>query len=121
VCDSCQLAKNNQLPYHVSTSVSTIPLEQAFSDVWGPPHVSIGKHSNYVTFIDDFSKFTWIYLIKKRSSVYQIFLNFQQLVEHKFDSKPIGVVNMREHNGFFKKLASHIMFLVHMHINKWFC
>jgi histone deacetylase 1/2 len=58
VCDSCQLAKSHQLPYPVSTSVSTVPLEQVFSDVWGPAPTSVGKHSYYVSFIDDFSKFT---------------------------------------------------------------
>ena len=37
ICDSCQLAKSHQLPYPVSTSISSVPLEQVFSDVWGPP------------------------------------------------------------------------------------
>jgi histone deacetylase 1/2 len=56
VCDSCQLA--------TSSSVSTAPLEQVFSNVWGPSPLSVGKHAYYVSFIDDFSKFTWIYLLK---------------------------------------------------------
>ena len=76
VCDACQLGKSHQLPYPTSTSVSTVPLEQVFSDVWGPAPISVGKHSYYVSFIDDFSKFTWIYLLKNRSDVYQVFLNF---------------------------------------------
>jgi histone deacetylase 1/2 len=76
VCDSCQLAKSHQLPYPVSTSVSTVPLEQVFSDVWGPAPISVGKHAYYVSFIDDYSKFTSIYLLTKRSEVYQVFLNF---------------------------------------------
>jgi histone deacetylase 1/2 len=87
VCDSCQLAKSHQLPYPISTSRSTVPLEQVFSDIWGPAPLSVGKHQYYVSFIDDFSKFTWIYLLKKRSDVYQAFLNFQQYVERKFDRK----------------------------------
>jgi histone deacetylase 1/2 len=89
VCDYCQLAKSHQLPYPVSTSVSTTPLELVFSDVWGPAPVFVGKHEYYVSFIDDFSKFTWIYLLKKRSDVYQVFQNFQQFVEHKFAKKII--------------------------------
>jgi histone deacetylase 1/2 len=76
VCDSCQLAKSHQLPYPISTSVSTAPLEQVFSYVWGPAPLSASKHAYYVSFIDDYSKFTWIYLLKKRSDVYQAFLNF---------------------------------------------
>jgi hypothetical protein len=62
-------------------------LEQVFSDVWGPAPLSAGKHAYYVSFIGDFSKFTWIYLLKKRSDVYEAFLNYQQYVERKFDRK----------------------------------
>jgi histone deacetylase 1/2 len=87
ICDPCQQAKSHQLPYPVSTSVSTAPLEQIFSDVWGPAPLSVGKHAYYVSFIDDFSKFTWIYLLKKRSEVFQVFLDFQQYVERQFGRK----------------------------------
>jgi hypothetical protein len=45
------------------------------------------KYAYYISFIDDFSKFTWIYLLKKCSDVHQVFLNFQQYVERKFDRK----------------------------------
>jgi histone deacetylase 1/2 len=104
VCDSCQLAKSHQLPYPVSTSVSTVPLEQVFSDVWGPAPVSVNKHLYYVSFIDDYSKFTWIYLLKKRSDVYQVFLNFQQLVERKFNRKIITM--QTDWGGEYEKLHS---------------
>jgi hypothetical protein len=57
VCDSCQRAKSHQLPYGVSTSVSTVSFELVFSDVWGPAPTSVGRHDNYVSFIDDFSKY----------------------------------------------------------------
>jgi hypothetical protein len=76
VCDSCQHAKSHQLPYGVSTSVSTVPFELVFSDVWGSAPTSVGRHDYYVSFIDDFSKYVWIYLLKKKSDVYQVFLNF---------------------------------------------
>jgi histone deacetylase 1/2 len=104
VCDSCQLAKIHQLPYPISISRSTVPLEQVFSDVWGPAPLSVGKHQYYVSFIDDFSKFTWIYLLKKCSDVYQAFLNFQQYVERKFDRK---IVTMQtDWGGEYEKLNS---------------
>jgi histone deacetylase 1/2 len=91
VCDSCRLAKSHQLPYPISTSRSTVPFEQVFSDVWSPVPLSTGKHAYYVSFIDDYSKFVWIYLLIKRSSVYQAFLNWQQYVERKFDRKIVTI------------------------------
>ena len=64
VCESCQKAKSHQLPYSRSTSESHYPLELIFSDVWGPAPDSFDRKNYYVSFIDDFSKFTWIYLIR---------------------------------------------------------
>jgi histone deacetylase 1/2 len=113
-CDACQLAKSYQLSYPMSTSVSTVPLEQVFSDVWGSAHVFVGNNSYYVRFIDYFSKFTWIYLLKKRSHVYQVFLNFQQLVDRKFNRKIITIQTdwggeYEKLHSFFNELVSLIM------------
>ena len=91
VCDSCQQAKSHQLRYPVSTSISTAPLQLVFSDVWGPAPTSVGRYSYYVSFIDDYSKFTWIYLLKKRPEVFQVFTNFKNLVQRKLDTKIIAM------------------------------
>ena len=104
ICDSCQKAKSHQLPYPISTSVSTRPLQLVFSDVWGPAHMSVGRHTYYVSFIDDFSKYTWIYLLKKRSDVFQVFQNFQALVERQFDTKILVVQS--DWGGEYEKLDS---------------
>jgi hypothetical protein len=71
VCDACQKGKSHQLPYSRSTSESSSPLELVFSDVWGPGPTSIGKNCYYVSFIDDFNKFTWLYLLPRKSDVFQ--------------------------------------------------
>jgi hypothetical protein len=91
VCDSCQRAKSHQLPYPISTSASTAPLQLIFSDVWGPAPTSVGRHDYYVSFIDDYSKFTWIYLLKRKSDAYSAFVNFQKLVERKLNTKILTV------------------------------
>jgi hypothetical protein len=70
ICDACQCAKSHQLPYPKSISISQQPLELVFSNVWGPAPESSGRYKYYVSFIDDYSKFNWIYLIKIRSEVF---------------------------------------------------
>lgn len=60
---------------------------QSFSDVWGPALDSMGRKKYYVSFIDDYSKFTWIYLLKYKLKVFQKFHDFQNLVECLFDQK----------------------------------
>jgi hypothetical protein len=110
VCDVCQQAKSHQLPYPISTSTSKAPLELIFSDVWGPACNSIGGHKYYVSFIDNFSKFTWIYLLKHKSEVFLRFKEFQVLVEHLFDRKIISTQTdwggeYQKLNAFFKQIG----------------
>jgi hypothetical protein len=70
MCDACQQAKSHQLPYSRSSSVSKFPLELVFSDVWCPAPESVGRYNYYVSFIDNYNTFTWIYLLKYKSEVF---------------------------------------------------
>lgn len=57
-------------------------LEIIHSDVMGPVDInSIGKSRYYVTFIDDVSRYTWIYFMHKTSDVFNKFIEFKALVE----------------------------------------
>jgi hypothetical protein len=76
VCDACQRAKSHQLPFDGSVSMSKAPLELVFSDVWGPAPFFVGRFKYDVSFIDDFSKFTWLYLLKHKLNVFQKFREF---------------------------------------------
>jgi hypothetical protein len=63
-----------------------------------------------VSFIDDYSKFTWLYLLCKKSDVFNIFLELQSLVECRFNKKIISVQSdwdgEYEHlNSYFRKLG----------------
>ena len=45
-------------------------LDVVHSDVWGPAQVAtLGGCRYYVTFIDDFSRHTWIYPMRQKRSV----------------------------------------------------
>ena len=51
--------------------------------------------------MDDFSLYTWIYLLKNRSELYQIYRDFTKMIETRF-SKPIKVFrsdNSQEYNA----------------------
>jgi hypothetical protein len=103
--------------------VSTSPLDLVFSDVWGPAPTSIGRFNYYVSFIDDYPKFTWIYLLGHKSEVFQCFRDFQNSVEHQFNRKielckPIEGVNINPSTPFLSALASHILYPVPMLTNR---
>jgi len=57
-----------------------------------------------VSFIDDFSKFTWIYLLKFKSEVFQKFQEFQALVERLFNRKILAM--QTDWGGEYQKLNS---------------
>lgn len=110
ICDACQKGKSHQLPYPNSTSESHAPLELIYSDVWGPGPVSVGRYKYYVSFIDDYSKFTWIYLLKNKSDVFQKFHDFQNLVERMFNKKILSIQSdwggeYRKLNSFFERIG----------------
>jgi hypothetical protein len=71
--------------------VSQALLELVFSDVWESIPSSVGRFKYYVLFIDDYSKFTWLYPLKNRSDVFQKFHDFQQLVERFFYKKILAI------------------------------
>lgn len=64
VCEACQQAKTHQLPYQSSSRITTCPLELVHTYVWGPARTSIGGFHYYVNFIDDYSHYTWVYLLE---------------------------------------------------------
>ena len=70
----------------------------------GPALESVGRKKYYVSFIDDFSKFTWIYLLKNKSEVFQKFHDFQNLVERQFDRKILAM--QTDWGGEYEKLNS---------------
>jgi transposase len=91
VCDACLHDKAHQLPYPKSTSRSSAHLNLIFSDVWGLAIDSFGNKKYYVSSINDFSKFTWIYLLRHRSEVFTFFQEFECMVERMFNRKIVAV------------------------------
>ena len=57
------------------------------SDVWGPSPVSSHeKFKYYVTFIDDHSRFTWVYFLCSKFEVYHTFTEFLVYVDNQFST-----------------------------------
>jgi hypothetical protein len=122
-CASCQQAKAHQLPFPASTSVFNHPLQLLFSDVWGlSPVISSNGNKYYVTFIDAFSRFTWLFPIQCKSDVFSVFNKFLLMVNvysilKFFKFKLIGVGNFVLSTHSFINLASSIVCHVLTHIN----
>ena len=58
------------------------PLELVHTDVCGSMNISsIGGNNYFLTFIDDFSRKTLIYLLKSKDDVFHCFKIFKAFVE----------------------------------------
>ena len=50
----------------------------------------------FFLFIDDYSHFSWLYLLKTKDETLPIFLQFKHLVENQFDAKIKTLQTIRE-------------------------
>lgn len=50
-------------------------------------NMSSGGKNYYVTFIDDFSRYTYVYLLRTKDETEDKFLIYKAEVENKFDRK----------------------------------
>ena len=84
-CTSCQLGKQPTLSFNNSESISNSIFELIHSDFWGPSLVaSIGRSRYFVIFIDDYSRYSWIFPMKSHSEILPIYSNFAKMVETQF-------------------------------------
>jgi len=78
-------------------------LELVHSDVFGHMSApSLGNFVYYISFINDFSRNTWIYFLKKKSEVFERFKEFKALVENQTEKK-IKVSRIDNGGEFCKK------------------
>lgn len=79
-CVSCKLSKHHALPFNNSASISSAPFDLVHSDIWGhSPTKSMSGFQYLVIFIDDYSRYVWIYLLRSLLELEQICYNFLQL------------------------------------------
>ncbi|MCO5581903.1 hypothetical protein L7F22_035792 [Adiantum nelumboides] len=67
---------------------ATRKLQLVHSDVCGPMRTpSVGNSLYFVTFIDEFSRFCWVYPLKAKSDVFAIFQHYVSMVENETGCK----------------------------------
>ena len=83
VCSGCSLGKHPEKMYEKEKTLrEQCVLELVHSDVVGPfPVPSFGKSRYALTFIDDYSRYTWVFFMAHKSEVFDRFLNFKAQVE----------------------------------------
>ncbi|KAK9947388.1 hypothetical protein M0R45_003016 [Rubus argutus] len=86
-CEDCLLGKFKKLPFSDSHTRSVNPFEIVHSDVWGPsPHLSLDGFKYYVLFIDDCTRYCWIFPMKNKNEVFSYFQSLCAFVKNQFST-----------------------------------
>jgi hypothetical protein len=97
VCKGCAQGKNVKHSFPNNDSRAKRVLDIVHSDVCGPMSTtSLRGYVYYVSFIDDYSRKTWIYLLKEKNEVFGKFKEFKALVENLTERK---IKTLRSDNG----------------------
>jgi hypothetical protein len=83
-CEHFLYRKKNRVRFPSGATREEGILQLVQNDVFGPVLVpSLGKSVYYVSFIDEFSRKTWIDFLRKKSEVFDRFKEFKDLVENQ--------------------------------------
>ena len=85
LCEGCILGKQHRESFPSGKNIrEKASLEIVHSDLCGPMQTPSLANSHYIlTFIDDFTRKTWVYFLKNKSEVFEKFGNFKALVENQ--------------------------------------
>ncbi|WJZ84553.1 hypothetical protein VitviT2T_004153 [Vitis vinifera] len=96
-CDVCALAKQRRLPFSVSSISSVRHFELIHCDIWGPYKIdSLSGAKYFLTIVDDYSRFTWVFFMHHKSETQHLLVNFFSFVQTQFH---VSIANIRVDNG----------------------
>ena len=84
-CEACVKGKMHRLPHHPFKEVkSTEKLQLVYTDVCGPMQTqSQGGSRYFITFTDDYSRYSMTYFLKKKSKALEKFKEFKEAAENE--------------------------------------
>ena len=87
-CEICQLAKHTRTSFIPRPYTPSTPFSLIHSDIWGPSKVTTSNGKRwFITFIDDHTRITWVYLLREKSETCQVFQNFSNMIQTQFQTK----------------------------------
>lgn len=76
-CSSCELAKSKRLSFTLNNKRASCVLDLIHCDLWGlAPITTADGYRYYVVFVDNFSRFSWLYPLRAKSDFYDILVYF---------------------------------------------
>ena len=103
ICRGCAEAKMHLPTFKESTSRASSKFELIHSDLKELPTISYHKYKWFITFFDDFSSYSWVSLLRKKSDAYDAIINFLAMVRNQHNASVR--IFMSDAGGEFKSDA----------------
>ncbi|RVW50135.1 Retrovirus-related Pol polyprotein from transposon RE1 [Vitis vinifera] len=96
-CVACQYGKQTRRPFPQTAWRAMHKLQLVHTDVGGPQKTpSLNGSKYYIAFIDDYTRFCWIYFLKSKSEVANVFWKYKAWVENQSSCR---MQKIRSDNG----------------------
>ena len=115
-CEVCQFAKHCRTSFPINSMECNLPFTLIHSDIWRLAKIpDIHGARQFVSFIDDYSRATWLFLMKDNSEVSSLLLQFQKIFFTQFRAKIkwFRLDNVRDYfiQSFFLFLSRKVLFM----------
>jgi transposase InsO family protein len=85
-CEPCIVGKHHANPFPAKASHrATRMLERIHSDLHMVPTATASGYCYWMTFINNWSRYGWIYLLKHKLDAFKVFKTFKAMVEKQYD------------------------------------
>ena len=97
VCAACQFGKQTRLQFPKRGELLTSLWKLCIQMCGGPcQNTLLGGCPYYITFVDDFTRMTWVYFLKHKSEALEKFIEFKQLVKTELN---VYIKFLRSHSS----------------------
>jgi len=81
-CESCPQGKHSRAKFPLSDRRGREPLDLVHSDLCGKMNEkSLGGAEYFLSFIDDSTRYVWVYFLKSKDQVFEKFVEWKAMVE----------------------------------------
>ncbi|KAJ9563977.1 LOW QUALITY PROTEIN: hypothetical protein OSB04_009137 [Centaurea solstitialis] len=96
-CEHCIFGKQRRVSFSKAVHTTKSTLDYLHADCWGPSQVpSLGGGRYFLSIIDDYSRMTWVFILKHKSEAFGKFKDWKVLIENQVGKK---IKRLRTDNG----------------------
>ncbi|GKC05160.1 transposable element, partial [Tanacetum coccineum] len=97
-CEHCVIGKQKRVSFLKAILQTKATLDYLYADCWGPYRVpSLGSAQYFLLIINDFSRMTWVFMMKHKSEAFEKFKHLKILIENQTGRK---IKRLRTDNGW---------------------